>query len=223
VQTDQQYRGLNLPLPVLQTHEALVAYAALGAPRDSVEALMARLEALLRASLTEAQAAHARCIILGRPTALAFSILRRTIDDEDCQATDDLYRLQFAYANGDRAAFDREWRQVQGGRRFYKPGEVTADHVYQEAWLLVAWSDTSAAIAHLDRSLEAISTYPLSLLTDPAQPAGLVRAMALRAELAHAVGDAPTAGRWSNAVAEVWSSAEEALRPTVERMRDPDQ
>ena len=61
---------------------------------------------------------------------------------------------------------------------------------------------------HLDRSLEAIATYPPSLLTDPAQPAGLVRAMALRAELADAGGDADAARRWSSSVQAVWLSAE---------------
>lgn len=223
VQTDQQYRGLNLPLPVLEAHEALVAYASLGAPEDSVESLMSRLESLLRANLTETQAVHTRCSILARPTALAFSILRRTIEDEDCLATDDVYRLQFAFANDDRDGFDREWRELQERRRLYKPGEVTADHVYMEAWLLVAWGDTTAAVKHLDRSLEAMSTYPPSLLTDPAQPAGLVRAMALRAELADAAGDEATARRWSNAVGALWGSAEDALRPTVARMRESNQ
>jgi len=50
--------------------------------------------------------------------------------------------------------------------------------------------------------------------------AGLVRAMALRAELADRAGDVARARRWARAVHELWQDAEtDELRGTVERMR----
>jgi hypothetical protein len=47
----------------------------------------------------------------------------------------------------------------------------------------------------------------------------VVRAMALRADLAAAAGDRVTATRWADGVATLWQSAEPALRPVAERMR----
>jgi hypothetical protein len=43
--------------------------------------------------------------------------------------------------------------------------------------------------------------------------------MALRADLASATGDAPTARRWAGIVAVLWSGADEDLQPVVRRMK----
>jgi hypothetical protein len=46
----------------------------------------------------------------------------------------------------------------------------------------------------------------------------LVRMMALRADLAAARGDAPTARRWASAVITLWGGAESSLQTTPIRM-----
>jgi hypothetical protein len=48
----------------------------------------------------------------------------------------------------------------------------------------------------------------------------LVRAMALRADLAAASGDHAAAARWAQAVTILWSDADQFLQPTVRRMRE---
>jgi len=56
-------------------------------------------------------------------------------------------------------------------------------------------------------------------LTFLARLAGLVRAMALRAELAAAAGDRRTARWWAQRVTILWRDADDPLRSVVERMR----
>src|SRR5439155_1746136 len=55
--------------------------------------------------------------------------------------------------------------------------------------------------------------------TAPARAGSLVRAMALRADLAERVGDHAVAARWAAAVAAFWSDADPFLQPLVRRMR----
>ena len=55
-------------------------------------------------------------------------------------------------------------------------------------------------------------------MTRPAEAAGLVRAMALRAELAARAGDSATARRWAEPVTIVWRDADAELQPLVQQM-----
>jgi hypothetical protein len=52
------------------------------------------------------------------------------------------------------------------------------------------------------------------------QIGALVRAMALRADLAQHAHDPATASLWGRAVATLWRNAEPNLRPVVAHMRD---
>jgi hypothetical protein len=99
------------------------------------------------------------------------------------------------------------------------PGSVAADATFVEAWLMTQLGDSTAAAAFLDLTLSALPTQRTALLTETPQAAGLVRAMALRAELADAAGDAATARRWGEAVSTLWRDAEPSLHPLVQRMR----
>ncbi len=68
-------------------------------------------------------------------------------------------------------------------------------------------------------SLGAIGMMDPARLRQPAQIAGLVRAMALRADLAAIEYDESTASRWAMAVAELWRDADApSLRETASRM-----
>ena len=66
--------------------------------------------------------------------------------------------------------------------------------------------DSTAAAAFLDLSLSALPTQRTALLTETPQAAGLIRAMALRAELADAAGDAATARRWGRSCGTLWGT-----------------
>jgi hypothetical protein len=90
---------------------------------------------------------------------------------------------------------------------------------YHEALLLLQLGDTAAATRLLDQSLEALPTLGTYLLEYVPQAGALVRAMALRAELAGRAGEGPTAARWARAVVTLWADADPALQPVLQRMR----
>jgi hypothetical protein len=130
-----------------------------------------------------------------------------------------LMDLQWTLARGDTATVRRQWTEAQRARRNQRPGDVTIDGTLLEASLLLELRDTAAAVELLDRSLEALPTLGLDLIGQMPQAAGLVRAMALRAELAERVGDRTTASRWALAVIVLWADADAPLQPLVDRMR----
>ena len=65
--------------------------------------------------------------------------------------------------------------------------------------------------------METLGPY---LLRELPQAAGLVRTMALRADLAAAMGDGRTAAVWANGVLDLWHEPETSeLQSLIERMR----
>ena len=105
-------------------------------------------------------------------------------------------------------------------RALGRPGELSIYLTYQEAWLLLQVGDTASAVRQLDATLTALPTLNPELLLDHVQDAPfLVRAMALRSDLAANAGDQRTAERWGTAVAELWSGADEPLAGVVARMK----
>jgi hypothetical protein len=100
-------------------------------------------------------------------------------------------------------------------------GDIAPDVLFQEILLSLRIGDTTSAIASVERMLEAVpSNVSLTGLAHPFGAAAVVRAMALRAELAAAGRDLPTARRWATAVVTLWSGADRHLQPLVARMRD---
>jgi hypothetical protein len=79
--------------------------------------------------------------------------------------------------------------------------------------------DAAAAARELDASLTALPALGPYLLDYVQDAAFLVRAMALRSDLAAKAGDERTARRWAAAVAELWAGADPALQGEVARMR----
>jgi len=133
-----------------------------------------------------------------------------------------LEEMQTKYLRGDFAGVRAQLAAVFARRESLGlvPGNVSIDYTFQEAWLLVAVGDTTAAAEHLDRSLNALPTLGTFVVRRVQEGAALVRAMALRAEIAEKQGERDVAKRWAEAVAHLWSNAELELQPTVLRMRE---
>jgi hypothetical protein len=129
-----------------------------------------------------------------------------------------ILEMQWAVAHGDTAARAELVRQA-GLRSHSRAGDVAINGTYGEAGILLALHDTSAAIAALDLSLQALPTLGTFLLEQPEQVGCAIRAMALRAELAARAGDRALAARWGNAVSTLWGNADPPLTPMVQRMR----
>jgi hypothetical protein len=204
--------------PLAEAANAYLAYAAIGAPTDSIAATASRTRQLTARYLEPSRAdsmytaltyeaavlAHAQQPLAARPALHGRHHLNPPLQ---------------ALQAGDHATARRALRAVQSERQHGVPGSVAIDGTLVEAWMLTELKDSAAAAAHLDLSLGALATQTAALLDEPPQAAGLVRAMALRAELAAAAGDSATARRWAAAVSILWGDAEPSLRPIVARMQ----
>ncbi len=107
--------------------------------------------------------------------------------------------------------------QQQGG--LLSRDDSPPDGVYLDARLLLAVGDTAAAERTLDAPLNNLAKLHSYLLRYPPLAGGLVRMMALRADLAGTHGDGLTARRWASAVVTLWSGSEPAVQPVVRRMK----
>ena len=218
-QTTLQGAPILLPKPAVEQALKLVAYAAFGAPRESLLVARTRTEQQINIWVEQRQKAQARGALLLLPSMLAFpevgvSTLHRT-------ATADAYliAMQAAFARGDSARLRNSFAWLDSLRKNTRPGDLGVSSVYLESWLLLASKDTAAAIRRIDPFLEALPTIGLHVVEEAAETVMLVRLMALRADLADRRGEYAVARRWGQTVAALWTNADDALQPTVQRMR----
>jgi len=220
VQEDPVDPMSRLQVPVLQLHGRLDAYASVGAPRDSIVAIGARLDSLLQIVAAPEAAREARCRALREPLATAYPAVDMSADDDLCRTRSFLVDMTRSASVGDTARVGEIWENLRRVREGSRPGEVSLDGTYLESWVVLSVGDTASAVRHLDRSLSALEGLGTHLVSEPAQAAGLVRAMALRAELAAVAGNDRTARLWAQPVVVLWQDVEnEELKQVVERAR----
>ena len=208
-----------LPASVAGPARALLVYAAVGAPAESLSTVERRVTRLVTSWVEPERQAAARRAVLADPAMLAFPQLgaREVHAGGGSVGGNYLLDLQRSLVR-DPAAVRAGMARLDSSRGDLRAGDVAIENVYQEAWLLVAVGDTAAALERLDRSLTALPALGTALLDQVPQAAGLVRAMALRAELAAADGDATAAARWARAVTALWRDADPDLGAVVARM-----
>jgi len=197
----------------------LFAHAALGICGDTLRALRDRLEQEIQSSVAEEQRVRVRASLLSRPLSMMVPCTSGASALDIPSPTGALANLQQAFARRNIREVNRNFKAIAQARRAYRPGDVSLDRTYQEAWIQVAMGDTAGAITQLDRSLNAIPSMSAGALREVVAAAAAGRAMALRADLAQAQGDARTARRWGRAAAELWADADPPLQPTVSRMK----
>jgi tetratricopeptide (TPR) repeat protein len=208
-----------ISLEAAQAGLALLSYAAVGAPVDSIRAYERRVEDLM-ASLPPPRRSATRSALLDRPAELVFDVLGlRPSHRTDPPGPHQAMFLQWTLGHGDttrvRATLDSLSRKGGGT---LATGESPPDGVYVDARLLLAVGDTAAAERTLDAPLDSLTALHTATLQFVPLAGCLVRMMALRADVAAARGDARTARRWANAVVALWGGAESALQPTGIRM-----
>jgi tRNA A-37 threonylcarbamoyl transferase component Bud32/tetratricopeptide (TPR) repeat protein len=209
---------VSVPGPVAEAALAYVAYAALGAPAESLAATSRRARRRAGEYVEPARRAAVELALVGESGVLAFPASPRG-GGSALGGGHPLVPALEALRRGDPASARAILSKLHARRRLILPGSVAADATFVEAWLMVQLGDSSAAGEFLDQTLGALPTQRTALLDETPQAAGLVRAMALRAELGAAAGDQATAGRWGSAVATLWAGAEPSLGPIVSRMR----
>ncbi|HEV8264009.1 MAG TPA: serine/threonine-protein kinase [Gemmatimonadales bacterium] len=208
---------LVLPASVAAAGRALLVYAAVGAPAESLSAVERRVTRLVGSWVEPQGQTVARRALLHEPAMLAFPQLGAREAHAGPAGGNYLLELQRALVR-DPATVRVGIARLDSSRGDLRAGDVAIEIVYQEAWLLVAVGDTAAAVERLDRSLTALPALGTALVDQVPQAAGLVRAMALRAELAAAAGDGTTAARWARAVTALWRDADPDVGAVVARM-----
>jgi hypothetical protein len=213
---------VSLPVPAARLGLSLLAYAAAGAPRDSIAALEARVaDAVARLPLPPAQRASAASALLDTPASLAFDVLGPRPAHRPPPAYSREMAMQWALGQGDTAFVRANLDTLLATTGPAPPADrLSTDAAYERSVLLLAVGDTAAAVRYLDGTLETLPGLYSALLDYVPLAGTLVRMMALRAELAAARGERDTARRWAGAVAVLWGDAEPALRPALERMSD---
>ncbi|MGH7652229.1 MAG: protein kinase domain-containing protein [Gemmatimonadaceae bacterium] len=196
----------------------LFVRAALGSCNEDMERIAGRVDSLVEIYVAQSQQESVRGALTEQAWSMAVPC-RPTFALRVKSPVDRLLRMQQAFARGQLSIVRAQFDTLAKLRENDRPGDVSPDVTYQEAWLLAAMGDTAGAVRKLDLSLGALPTMRNTLLDYVPQAAGLVRAMILRANLAQATNDTIAARRWAAAVATLWSRADSPLQPTVRRMR----
>ncbi|MBC7791587.1 MAG: protein kinase [Anaerolineae bacterium] len=217
--------GENLvpPRPLSELALTLDAYAAVGAPAARIRSLADSVARLIPSYYnTSKEQREARDALLVAPMSAALPVLGKEVRAYLRNDAGYLERMQLAYTRGDTGVIRRLLGDVVARREQMgiAPGSVSPDFTYHEAWLLAAMGDSAAAAEHLDRALNGLPTLGTYVVRRVQEAAGLVRAMALRAEIAAARGDITVAKKWAGAVAILWSDADAELKDVVTRMRN---
>ncbi|MGQ0701855.1 MAG: protein kinase domain-containing protein [Gemmatimonadales bacterium] len=209
---------VRLPVGVEQLATVLLAYAAAGVNRDSIEVMERRAEESIVALVPPAQRGSARGAALDEATAFAFLVAGLRPAHRPMPGTGHILELQWRVARGDPAGARRRLAELDRMREDVPPGAIAIHVLFLEASLLVLMGDSVAAVRRLDLALGALPESRLDLLEGFPKPAALVRAMALRASLAAASGQREEALYWAAAVNALWSGAEPAVSGLLNRM-----
>jgi tRNA A-37 threonylcarbamoyl transferase component Bud32/tetratricopeptide (TPR) repeat protein len=199
---------------------SLLTFSAAGGPVDSLKNSEAAVWRAITTSVLPSDRESAISQWLARPAFLAIPNYRFATSKQFRQNRR-FENLVAAWEQNDLAQAQRVVGDLRDQRRRggVRARDVTIDAVYGEAAVLASLSDTRGAIAWLDPVIDSISFVSPEQLADVARAGPLVRSMALRADLAHAIGDSAAASKWARAVVILWSSADDFLMPVVARMR----
>lgn len=210
----------QVPPAIAQSGPALLVFAALGGPADTLAKLEETIESSI-AGLPEGLHDAIRAGWLMRAALLAFPDVRlrtlttaaRTLPSQNPQAS------LLIQLTGDPEVLRARLRSMARGRSSFRSADLKMEGLLPGAAALASIGDTREAIDWLDPTLGALRLSASSNLADAVQTGTLVRAMVLRARLAERVGDAATARRWARAVVTLWSRADPFLQPVVRDMQ----
>jgi hypothetical protein len=203
--------------PLSALSRSLTLFAAFGGPTDSLRALELRTDSMINALIPTALRRPVRDEMLSRALGMEFPVVRSSALSSGEFSDRPLLAAEAALMHGDSAAVLRILHALQKARLAFALPDLGIDALYPESFLLAAVGREDEAIAWIDPTLHRMRASPP--LPDPVAAASLVRAMALRAELAERTGDHRTAALWAAAVIELWSGADAFLQPLVARMR----
>ncbi len=209
----------QLPPAVGSDALALLAFAALGGPLDSLRSLESHVADGIASGVESNRRDFVKREWLGRPLSLVALDVRLPSLASLENAGDYLIDAEGALARRDSATTRGLLARAAASRSGFAPAEIGFEAILPEGRLFAAMRDRKAATALLDPTLRDLLHVPLQQVSNPVGAALLTRSFAFRADLASDVKDTATARRWARAVAVLWSDADPYLKPVVERMQ----
>jgi hypothetical protein len=209
----------NLPTEVTAGALQLQAYAALGGPRDSMRAVLARTSRAIAAWIPPAEQADVRQMVFRNTFGLAYDQLAPIAQFTLVPDRDPRLAMHMAIAKRDTAAARRSSRTMLARAAEYSPGTMGMDFFYHHATMLLSLGDTVAATAQLDAALAGLPRARSGLVTNIAAASAIVPTMALRADLAWQARDVATFDKWAKPAVLLWSDADPELRRRIDVIR----
>ena len=206
------------PAPITTLAPALLAFSALGGPKDSILKLEREVAQGIEVGLVERDRPGARRVWLARAATLAYPDTPFASHQQMTSDGDPLLQAQAAAQAGRREDALRLFPRLVEQRRSLSPKDLSIDAVYPEARLRLFLGDTLGARGWIDPVLSSLQLRDSDRLATVNAAASMVRAMALGADLAAWAGDAVNARRWARAVSILWRNADSHLQPLVRRM-----
>jgi hypothetical protein len=213
-------RLVQPPTAVAQDAGAFLGYASFGAPLDSLIATREHVERSIDSYVPDGSRGSVREAVLNLPLTLAYPVAPALALQRTGVEGDYLLEIQRAAGRHDTTSVHRLLTAVAKMRSADRPGDISIYLTYQEAWLRLQVGDTASAARQLDATLTALPTLTPYLLDYVQDASFLVRAMALRSDIAAASGDERTARQWAAPVAELWAEADAPLAGVVARMKE---
>jgi len=195
---------------------ALLVFAAMGGPADSIAMLEARVDAAIAREFADpASRLGDRLRWLAPAATYAWPRHAARFLEELRGKGDPVLDAVAAAAAHDSAGVLRALRSYTTYRRMTGQQALTLDALPAESQLRWNAGDHEGALLLLDATLGTLFGRGFTALEDPLQAAGLVRGAALRAYVAEVNGDTEGARRWRTVVESLWSDADAALAPVV--------
>lgn len=203
-------------MPLKEGALRLLTYAALGAPRDSVEAWHEVVQRQIRSFGQPTERSKLRSALVDHATIL----LPRGWGDALFNPEKEPYLFQadvrLKAKNNDTAAVRQmltDLDEVSAGKA--SPWRPAPEATLFKSEVLLSMGDTAAVVRNLDLMFNATEGMNVYFVEELAQAGAIVRLMLLRVELADRMGDLPVARRWANAMTTLWANAEPGLQPML--------
>jgi hypothetical protein len=211
----------NAPPAIAQTAPALMAFAAMGGPADSLRILERRVRQGIEDGMLDQDRAGARAGWLMRAAFLAIPDYRFESMPSATGSTSLRGSLLAAWLARDTTRARELLLTLRDSRRDARihAFDLTTDGVFQEASILASLGDTRGALQWVAPTLDSLAFAAPQTFTTVANAGSLVRAMVLRAELSAALGDSRDSQEWAGVVAELWRKPDPYLENSLQRMK----
>ena len=203
----------------------LLAYAALGAPADSLRPVLMRAHEALRLFVPLEERANVHAATLDRAERMLFAALgpsdvhNTPLKAAGVAAWHYMPDLQGMLARSEISALRNALAEIDSFRRTQQAIDYASDLLLNRAELRLAIGDTVAALRTIQPYLDDLRNLRPSDFNHAYQPASIVRLMIMRAELAARRNDRVTARRWAAAAYELWRSGDRELAAQKQRLR----